>query len=163
MVTKNPRPTPDYKQLETGIGNGTAQEFKPVGFVRQGAKSYQQKHAAAHYKKTAAPYSTKGLDTLQVDPQRGHAQYLEYRDQLDNPPRRQQPDQSVAYVHMRGEVRAQYEHMTTPEAEGGMGMTHSVHKEDPYPDAASMASDVRDNKHIKTMSTKTTGGHNYFT
>jgi len=183
MVTNNPRPPPDYQQLETGIGSGTAQQFQPVAAARRGASSYRKVHRGEG--PALKPYSTKGLDTLQVDPVRGHAQFLEYRNSMaaNVPPAgvpggggsggsalryarsgaQDKRQNEASYTAMRSDVKQQYKHMTGPEAEGGMGLTHSVHKEDPYPDAAAMAADVRDNKHIKTMSSKTTGGHNFFT
>lgn len=67
---------------------------------------------------------------------------------------------------MGREVEHQYDYMTRPESEGGLGIHHEVTPEDPYNPKKGfrdMAHDVRVNKQIRTLATKTTGSHAYFT
>jgi hypothetical protein len=149
MVTKTPR---QYIQPDLGIGDGTAQVHKPVDFVQEGGRKYAEARGRS--------YSQDGLDTVQVDPQRGHAQFLAYRQGMSQPT---DPHTEASYHAMRSEVNDQYDHMTKPEHEGGMGMSVEVTQHDPYGSPQEMADDVANNRRIKVMSTATTGSHAFFT
>lgn len=76
------------------------------------------------------------------------------------------PKALPAFHAMREEVKRQYDHMTRPESQGGMGMQHEVTKNDPYgdPDAGGTKKffgDIREGR-IKTFSAASTGGHPVF-
>ncbi len=70
------------------------------------------------------------------------------------------------------ETKRQHDFMTRPTHKGGLGMSFEVTEHDPYtktsqrtgkqiPDPAGMMRDVEENRRIKVLSTKTTGGHPY--
>lgn len=73
-----------------------------------------------------------------------------------------------AYRAMREETGRQFDHMTKPRSKGGLGLSVGVTTEDPYGKAGyhtvfnELKHDVRENQHINVLSTKTTGGHPFF-
>lgn len=95
-----------------------------------------------------------------VNPQRGHAQYLAYRNAQQAP--KEAPGIRRSYEVMREHVGQQFAHLTRPSSEGGMGFKVEVTDTDPYDSPEAMSADVA-GKRIKVMSTATTGGHNFFT
>lgn len=138
------------------IGEGTAREFQPVAWAQRAAVDYTKREGVGRY---MGHQAYKMLATQQVDPERGHATYLAYRDAEQ---RSEDPHIRASYEAMRQATNEQYEHMTRPREQGGMGMKVEVTDHDPYPTPAHMAEDVARGR-IKVLSTKATGGHNYFT
>ena len=73
-----------------------------------------------------------------------------------------------AYHAMREEVGRQFDHMTRPTSRGGLGLSVGVTSEDPYGKESidtvfhDVRKDVRDRNHIDVLSSKTTGGHPFF-
>lgn len=132
----------------------TSHQFEPVEHLRDAAKNYTKAT-------TGGEWSDKGLDTMQVDHQRGHATFLAYRDSMSNPAGSETPGLRESYGAMREHVNRQHEHMTSPKEQGGLGITHEVVDDDPYPTPGAMADDLRAGR-IKTFSTKSTGSHEYF-
>lgn len=69
---------------------------------------------------------------------------------------------------MAEETKRQFDFMTSPEHRGGLGMAVEITPHDPYtkptgaPDPAGMLHDVVVNRRIRALSTKTTGGHPFF-
>jgi len=63
---------------------------------------------------------------------------------------------------MAEETKRQYEFMTRPRAQGGMGITHEVTSGDPYRTSRDMMNDVAGGR-IRTLATATTGEHPFFT
>lgn len=63
----------------------------------------------------------------------------------------------------REETGRQFEFMTGSQRRGGLGLEVGVQDTDPYPDAPSMVSDVRDRNRLNVLSTRSTGGHPYLT
>jgi len=74
-----------------------------------------------------------------------------------------------AYRAMAEETGRQYDFMTRPRAKGGLGINVSVSDDDPYQAGGpshvirNLRSDVQDNSHIAVLSTRSTGGHPFFT
>jgi len=66
------------------------------------------------------------------------------------------------YRAMRDEIGRQYDFMTKPVAKGGLGLFHTITAEDPYPSARAMFNDVSEGR-IKSLATKSTGSHPFFT
>lgn len=66
------------------------------------------------------------------------------------------------YEAMRDEIGRQYDFMTKPIAKGGLGLTHTITAEDPYKAPRDMMSDVAEGR-IKSLATKSTGSHPFFT
>lgn len=129
----------------------TAQQFAPDNDVMSAAAAYSK---------------SRGLDWVppnnqqQVDHQRGYAQGQAYRSAMTAPS--EAPGIRESYAAMREHINSQYEHMTKPAEQGGMGFTHEVTQHDPYDSPTSMSADIGQ-KRLKTMATEATGGHHFFT
>jgi hypothetical protein len=74
-----------------------------------------------------------------------------------------------AYRAMREETGRQFDHMTKPRSKGGLGLDVEITKGDPYGSDgdinkifSELHHDVRENNRIQALSTKTTGGHPFF-
>jgi hypothetical protein len=74
-----------------------------------------------------------------------------------------------AYRAMREETGRQFDHMTKPRSKGGLGLDVGITKGDPYGsdgDINKIFSElhhyVTENQRIQALSTKTTGGHPFF-
>lgn len=141
-----------YKQMRLPMGMGSSRQFQPVVDVIRGA--------AAYTRGIGQEYSTRGLAHVVVDPLRGFAQFHAYHANEGKEP----SEQTLrSYEALRRETNAQYEHLTRPTEEGGMGITVTVQDEDPYDSPQAMAEDIRKNKQLKVLSTRSTGGHSFLT
>ena len=72
---------------------------------------------------------------------------------------------AAAEPHFRAmaeETKRQFDFMTKPKSEGGLGVDVSVTQDDPYKRAAHMMQDAANSK-FKVLSTQVTGGHPFFT
>lgn len=138
--------TPKVEQLELGIGEGTALQFDPVQVAAEGAKAY-----------TRGRYQPPP-ETLQDNPRAAFAIQHEYRHRQGHTEERTRK----AYEAMRRETADQYDFMTRPTDQGGLGIVHEVTQHDPYGGPEELAEDLRQGR-IKTFSTKSTGGHTFFT
>lgn len=136
-------------QLKLPINEGTAQEFEPPAFLKPAIERFAASRGGS--------YSDTGLATQQVDPMRGHAQYLAYRNSI----RTATEDLALrnSYGHLRQELGEQYGFMTKPASEGGLGIQVETTPYDPYHTAAEMAQDVATNHRVRVMATDTTGPH----
>jgi hypothetical protein len=66
------------------------------------------------------------------------------------------------YRAMAEETKRQFDFLTAPRSQGGLGVDVSVSQDDPYKRAADMMKDAAQSK-FKVLSTQVTGGHPYFT
>lgn len=84
----------------------------------------------------------------------GFDRYIAYRDALSAPadPAHMADSYRAATEH----IRKQYEFMTRPVEQGGMGITHEIVTEDPYKHPREIADDIRKNRRIKTFATTST-------
>lgn len=140
----------------------TSRQFEPLGDLAAGAQRYASEIGSS--------WSSKGLENVQVDPVRGHATFLAYRDAM-NSPSPETPGLRESYDAMREHVNRQYEFMTRAKEQGGLGITHEIHDTEPYgfnwaggndnTAAHEMAADLAGGR-IKTLATKATGKHEYF-
>lgn len=128
----------------------TSQQFEPLAYIGEGAKNYAQQRGLTW--QSPSP-------TQQVDHQRGHATYLAYRDAMKSPPPKEESEKS--YAAMRDHTVDQYQYMTSPAEQGGMGIRHQVIDADPYKDPTELSKDL-EQRQIKTFATKSTGGHSFF-
>lgn len=152
---------PGQQRLRRGgftLGEGDAREFKPVPFIQRGAVDYAKKHGQGRF---PSFNEVKKLNTLQDDPERGHATYLAYRDEMANTGP-EHPGIRDSYGAMRDEIEAQFAHMTKPTHEGGMGMKYESVDHDPYANPDEMHADIAKGN-IKVLGTRVTGPHNFFT
>ena len=128
-----------------------SRQFDPAANAVEGAQAYQ----AAQGQR----YSTAGLGDVQRNHQHGHATYLAYRDSMAAGGN--QPGLRESYEAMREHVGRQYDYMTKPKDQGGMGITHTVTPHDPYSGPEGMAEDLRGGR-ISTFATASTGKHEFF-
>jgi len=137
------------KQLRLDLGKYNAQQFAPVKQIQQAARDY----TASQGRRYRAP-----SPQLQQTPRVGFAIQQEYR-------RRQQQPQSRtiarSYKALARETEDQYDFMTRPREQGGLGIKHTVTEGDPYQSPHEMAADVRQGR-TKTFATASTGGHAFF-
>ena len=134
-----------------------ARVFDPVPFVVEGVQRYQRSRGAP-------AFSAAHLAGRQVHHGLGGAVAAEYAQ------RRGQPVSArtmASFRAMRDTINRQYEYMTKPEAEGGMGITVEVGPST-YGSPAAMAADLSENRRIKVQSTASTSGlaegaHAFFT
>lgn len=123
----------------------SAHQFEPVGFVQEGARRYA---------------AERGMKWEEPDPQlqnthvRGHVQQQAYREAMNRPDERRGIAKS--YEHATQHIGDQYDFMTRPEHEGGLGIKHEVVTDDPYDSPHAMAEDLRVNRRIRTYATATT-------
>ena len=124
----------------------SARQFEPVAFAREGLERYAKEQGFGPIKDPSPQ--------LQNDHERGFAQYLAYRDALNTPG--DTPGAKASYDAATEHIHRQYDFMTRPQEQGGLGVTHEVVAHDPYPDPVSMADDLRTNRRIRTYATATT-------
>lgn len=127
---------------------GLSQQFDPVHAAQTGATAYG----------FTSGQGTTELGNIQRDPAHGHATFLAYREAMGKP---EAPGIRASYEAMRQHVNLQYEHMTRPKEQGGMGFTHEVTRHDPYETPQQMAKDVGQRR-IKTWTSEPTP-HAFFT
>jgi hypothetical protein len=144
-------PPPEQGALFKGseISN-LARQFTPVSTALEGARAYQSGRGQR--------FRTAGLGDLQVNPQRGHATFLAYRNAMQAP---QNPEIAQSYGALREHVSKQYDYMTRPKEQGGMGLRHEVTGHDPYKTPQEMAADMAKGR-IQTWTSASTP-HEYFT
>lgn len=128
-----------------------SRQFEPSEAATAGAEAYQAAQGGR--------FSTTGLGDVQRDHASGHATYLAYRD--SQAAGGNQSGLAQSYEAMREHVRQQYAHLTGPTSAGGMGITHEVTPHDPYAEPGHMASDLSENRRIKTWSSESTP-HEFF-
>lgn len=65
-------------------------------------------------------------------------------------------EQLGSYQALHRDIEDQYDYLTRPETEGGMGVNVEVTKDDPYPTPMAMRDDFEQNKRLKIYSTANT-------
>jgi hypothetical protein len=122
-----------------------------VSFLRGGAVRYAARQGRQ--------YSSAGLSELQSDPrfQTRVGQVYEAAQVV--------PSHRVrrAYEAMRDETVAQFDYLTRPRHQGGLGVKVEFTDEDPYPHQQAMQADIHQNRRLKVYKTAATGSHPFFT
>jgi len=139
----------DPKKLNTSQFS-TPEQRAPI---QSASSRYMQERGMGDY--TPVP------SDRQADPVRGTSLFKAYKDAQDKP----ESDRiRNSYEALRKETKSQFDFMTRPEAEGGMGMSFESTDDDPYPSPQEMVDDVVTNKRIKVWGTRgSPDKHNYFT
>lgn len=109
---------------------------------------------------TGGKWSSEGLDNTMARGGSGHAMFRTYSKNQGNGPT---GAAMRSYESMRGHLSAQFDFMTRPQEQGGLGIEVNVTKDDPYPSFEALHKDVTENNRLNVMSTETTGGHSFFT
>lgn len=91
-----------------------------------------------------------------------HALFPSIRKQAEEGPEELTPQMKESYEALRGEVKQQFDYLTGHPSKGGLGFKVEVTEHDPYSSPDEMRQDVLNNRRIKVLSTKTTGGHALF-
>jgi hypothetical protein len=130
----------------------------PVPEIQQAARTYQMR-SGLHVPQR------EGYDNVTISPNQ-QSKIADAYDALPDFDSKAVP----AYRAMAEETGRQFDFMTKPKTQGGLGIDVSVHKEDPYAAAGDyhniirrVRHDVTDNDHIGVLSTASTGGHPFFT
>jgi hypothetical protein len=124
-----------------------------VPFLRQGARIF----AEARGRK----YDPTGLEEMQADSawqQKVGARYLSIQKDVEAGKQYAPAKTKASYQALRDETAEQYDFLTKPEHEGGLGVKVEYHDDDPYPDNASMIKDIHENRRLKVFRTASTGG-----
>lgn len=109
---------------------------------------------------TGGKWSNEGLEHTVARGGSGHAMYRTYVNGQQEGPT---GEAVKSYEAMRSHLGEQFNFMTRPESEGGLGIEVNVTSEDPYPSFEALREDVATNNRLNVMSTETTGGHSFFT
>lgn len=79
--------------------------------------------------------------------------YEAARDESDS------PEVQEAYRHFARETHQQFRFLTRPVHRGGAGIRVEVMGEDPYDSHAALVKDVKENRRLRVLSTRSTGSH----
>lgn len=148
---KSPNSAPGQEQLglEYGPGGDTLRYGAPQADAAAMASHFAQSHGRSHNPDQFANIragESHYTSAIAVRPE-----YASRRP-LTRSMRR-------SYRALTEHVNAQYEHMTKPQEQGGLGITVEVSKENPYDHARDISADVTNNRRLRVLSTEVTGGH----
>lgn len=130
------------EQLSFALG----QPQTGVSFLRHGARRFAARRGAS--------YSSEGLEGVQSDPEFQTRVAQAYESAPVNTHRVKK-----AYRAFADETRQQYDYLTRPRHQGGLGVLVEVSDEDPYKHHDEMAGDIMANRRLKVLSSASTGGH----
>lgn len=119
---------------------------KGVSFLQGGATRYAAREGLS--------YSHEGLADIQADPVFQHRVAAKYDAVADS----DSHHVKRAYTAMTHEVHKQFDYLTRPRHEGGLGVNVSFQDKDPYKTHDEMFHDVKHNKSLKVLSSAATGG-----
>jgi hypothetical protein len=124
-----------------------------VSFLRGGAMRYAARRGMQ--------WSGKGLSEMQSDPHLGTriGQAYEHAQHSVVPTHRVRR----AYEAMKSETAEQYDYLTKPRHQGGLGVSVEMTDEEPYEHHHALQQDVLKNRRLKVLSSASTGGHPFFT
>lgn len=126
----------------------------PVPDLARGAKDYAERIGKTH--------NPEQFKDVGVGPGY-HALFPVVRKQFEESPEELTPQMKESYDALRNETRQQYEYLTGHPDKGGLGFNVEVTDTDPYKSPEELRSDVLNNKRLRVLSTKSTGGHALFT
>lgn len=124
-----------------------AQPHPGVSFLRHGARRYAARHGLE--------YSAEGLRDMQADPTFQHRVARSFERTTVHP---QDHRVKKAYAALAHEVGLQYDYLTKPRHQGGLGVEVSYHAEDPYKSHQDMQHDIHKNRRLKVFASASTGG-----
>jgi len=101
------------------------------------------------------PYRPGNVAAVRADPNVLHAVGGIVAKQQGAPPH-MSDQMKASYAALHEGINRQYEHLTKPTSEGGLGIKHEVTAEDPYKDIGEAMADVRSNRRLRTLATATT-------
>jgi len=122
-----------------------------VSFLRGGALRYAARRGMT--------YSSQGLSDIQSDPQFQHKVGGLYEAAQVVPSHRVRR----AYTAMRDETNEQFDYLTRPRHQGGLGVSVEFSDEDPYPHHHALQEDILKNRRLRVLKSSATGGHPFFT
>ena len=152
MVTTTARQPrlPDRTGAQTTDEMWHKGEMQGIGSFSAGAKSYAQSQGLTGY-------SQRGITSARANPNVTLA--------LGNNVRAQQgdlgrltPELSESYGHLVTHIGRQFDHLTKPRSEGGMGVNVEFTPDDPYTSSQHLRESVAETNTLKVLSTEATGG-----
>lgn len=130
------------KETQSELIFKTRERYEPVSFVREGANRFCAEHGLPPLRDDIVETRCDIKEAEEV------ARYFE-----ETPDQSDDPEVQAAYADFRAQSEEQWDFMTRPESEGGLGIKVDFTKEtDPYPSAEAQAADLRDNHHITLQS-----------
>jgi hypothetical protein len=110
--------------------------------------------AAERFSPTRRPISYGGIVTT---PEMQNALARSYRALPDF-----DPAAVPSFEAMRQETKKQFDYMTKPQRQGGLGISVEVTHEDPYSGPSGLFHDLFHDRRMKVLSTQSTGAHPFF-
>src|SRR6185503_7221887 len=102
------------------------------------------------------PFRPGNVAAVRAEPNALHAIGGIVQKQQGGTPMHISPQMEQSYAALHEHIGRQYEHLTKPTSEGGLGITHEVTAGDPYRNIGEAMADVRQNRRLKTLATDTT-------
>lgn len=133
--------------LEFPKSQGTSRFDAPVPELAEGAKKWAERLGKTH--------NTAQFENIRADDSY-RALYPEVRRSIGQPLTHRM---ERSYRALRKEIPKQYNYLTSPVEQGGLGISVEVTHENPYNHPREMAEDVKTNRRLKVLSTESTGGH----
>lgn len=148
-MARKPAPGPGQQQIPGADWHEG--DFPRSEHFAAGAHAYREAQGMAH--------PTASFAGVRTTPPIQHAIGRMVQGQ-EGTPQHMSPQLASSYAALHAGVESQYQHLTTPEAKGGMGVSVEVSAEDPYSTPHEMLHDVNVNKRLKVMATDTAGSGN---
>ena len=123
-------------------------DFKRVPHFASGAKAYAESQGLSH--------SQRGIASTRADPNNIIRIGNIIRDQQGT--EQMTPGLAKSYEALKAGISSQFEQLTKPTSEGGMGIKVQYGREDPYSSPQEARADVMKNKRLRVLSTEATGG-----
>ena len=152
-LEKNPSVTP---QRYDEITKGPRVEEGPEGIKTMKANPIQEL-ADKHGEKRNWESVTA------IDPDRRVSIADAYEQAEEVTPENMTEEARESFEALGSEIEEQFDMVTKPVSEGGLGVTVEFVDEDPYDNFIEMYEDYTENKTIKILKTEVTGGHPFFT
>lgn len=114
------------------------ERYLPVGYVVEAAEQWRRDRGL--------PQPRILWDDVECDLRKGRRvaeAYSKLRDRPDD------PEVRAAYDDFKRQNQEQWDLLTRPESEGGLGVTVEFVEGEPYPSATAQADDVRQNRHLR--------------
>lgn len=126
-------------------------EFPRVPEVTSGVAQYA--------KQSGFKYSRRGVSSAKADPDvvMGVGNQVRAQQGVANTAP-MDPEMSQSYEALKTHIGRQFDHLTRPREQGGMGVNVEVSGQDPYPNPRAMREDFVTNRRLKVLSTEATGG-----
>jgi hypothetical protein len=143
------RPQKEQLPLDFGPSEGTMRYGKPVQELSDTAAMFASKVGRKH-----SPEQFANIRAGESHYTAAIAMRPEYAS-----PKPLTRSMKRSYDALTNVVNEQYEHLTKPKEQGGLGISVEVTHENPYLHPREMHEDIEKNRRMRVLSTESTGGH----